>query len=86
MDDLRGSYIMTFAGYNAGPGRAIRWARQYGDPRGGRVDPIDWVERIPFDETRDYVQKVMANLQAYRSRLGYPLAIGRDLKHGRPAG
>jgi soluble lytic murein transglycosylase len=86
MDNLRGSYIMTFAGYNAGPGRAIRWVRQYGDPRGGRVDPVDWVERIPFDETRDYVQKVMANLQAYRSRLGYPLAISRDLKHGRPAG
>jgi soluble lytic murein transglycosylase len=84
MDDLRGSYIMTFAGYNAGPGRAIRWVRKYGDPRGGRVDPVDWVERIPFDETRDYVQRVMANLQAYRSRLGYPLAISHDLKHGRP--
>jgi soluble lytic murein transglycosylase len=84
MDDLRGSYIMTFAGYNAGPGRAIRWVRKYGDPRGGRVDPVDWVERIPFDETRDYVQRVMANLQAYRSRLGHALAISRDLKHGRP--
>ncbi len=84
MDGLRGSYIMTFAGYNAGQGRAERWVRKYGDPRGGRVDPVDWVERIPFDETRDYVQRVMANLQAYRSRLGHALAINADLKHGKP--
>ncbi len=85
LGNLRGSYILTFAGYNAGPGRAVRWARVYGDPRGGRTDPIDWIERIPFDETRDYVQKVMENLQAYKSRLGYPLSIGADLKRGRPA-
>ena len=82
--NLRGSYILTFAGYNAGQGRAERWVRKYGDPRGGRVDPIDWVERIPFDETRDYVQRVMANLQGYRSRLGHPLAINQDLMQGRP--
>jgi soluble lytic murein transglycosylase len=83
--DLRGSYILTFAGYNAGPGRALRWVKAYGDPRGGQTDPIDWIERIPFDETRDYVQKVMENLQAYKSRLGYPLSISADLKRGRPA-
>ena len=85
LGDLRGSYILTFAGYNAGPGRALRWVKAYGDPRGGQTDPIDWIERIPFDETRDYVQKVMENLQAYKSRLGYPLSISADLKRGRPA-
>ena len=82
--DLRGSYILTFAGYNAGAGRAVRWVKAYGDPRGGKTDPIDWIERIPFDETRDYVQKVMENLQAYKSRLGYPLSISADLQRGRP--
>jgi len=85
LGDLRGSYILTFAGYNAGPGRALRWVKAYGDPRGGQTDPIDWIERIPFDETRDYVQKVMENLQAYKSRLGYPLSISADLKRGKPA-
>ncbi|MBZ8131899.1 lytic transglycosylase domain-containing protein [Afifella sp. IM 167] len=84
LTNLRGSYIMTFAGYNAGPGRAIDWVRRYGDPRGGVTDPVDWVERIPFDETRNYVQKVMENLQSYRSRLGHALSITSDLKHGEP--
>ncbi len=85
LGNLRGSYILAFAGYNAGPARALRWVKDYGDPRGGQTDPIDWVERIPFDETRDYVQKVMENLQAYKSRLGYPLSISADLERGRPA-
>jgi soluble lytic murein transglycosylase len=85
LGNLRGSYILTFAGYNAGPGRALRWVKANGDPRGGQTDPIDWIERIPFDETRDYVQKVMENLQAYKSRLGYPLSISADLKRGKPA-
>jgi len=84
LTNLRGSYIMTFAGYNAGPGRAINWVKSYGDPRGGVTDPVDWVERIPFDETRNYVQKVMENLQSYRSRLGHALSITEDLKHGEP--
>lgn len=79
-----GSYVMTFAGYNAGPSRAKDWAVRYGDPR-GTADPVDWVERIPFDETRDYVQKVMENLQVYRSRLGNPLSIHEDLTKGNPA-
>jgi soluble lytic murein transglycosylase len=84
MDGTRGSYILTFVGYNAGPSRAWRWVEAYGDPRGAQTDPVDWIERIPFDETRDYVQKVMENLQAYRSRLGYPLSISRDLARGAP--
>ena len=58
---------MTFAGYNAGRGRVQQWVKQYGDPRDPKVDAIDWVERIPFAETRNYVQRVMENLQVYQS-------------------
>jgi soluble lytic murein transglycosylase len=83
---LRRSYILTFAGYNAGTGRALEWVQDYGDPRGGSVDPIDWIERIPFDETRSYVQKVMENMQLYRSRLGHPLSLREDLIRGGPQG
>jgi soluble lytic murein transglycosylase len=83
---LRRSYLLTFAGYNAGAGRALEWVRSYGDPRGGAVDPVDWIERIPFDETRDYVQKVMENLQLYRSRIGHPLSLTEDLVRGGPQG
>jgi soluble lytic murein transglycosylase len=79
---LRQSYVLTFVGYNAGPGRALQWVRDYGDPRDGSADPIDWIERIPFDETRDYVQKVMENLQLYRSRTGHPLSLNEDLVGG----
>jgi soluble lytic murein transglycosylase len=86
LDRLDRSYILTFVGYNAGPGRAKQWIKAYGDPRGGAVDPVDWIERIPFDETRGYVQKVMENLQVYRSRIGYPLSLTEDLVRGGPQG
>jgi soluble lytic murein transglycosylase len=66
--EYQGCHIMTFAGYNAGRGRVQQWVKQYGDPRNPNVDPIDWVERIPFAETRNYVQRVMENLQIYRVR------------------
>lgn len=62
-----GSYILTFAAYNAGGGRVKQWIDAYGDPRSPGVDPIDWVERIPFAETRNYVQRVMENLAIYRA-------------------
>ena len=62
LQEYRGSYIMSFAGYNAGRGRVQKWIAQYGDPRDAKVDAIDWVERIPFAETRNYVQRVMENL------------------------
>ena len=68
--DYRGSLLLVFAGYNAGRGRVEKWIAQYGDPRDPKVDPIDWVERIPFAETRNYVQRVMENLQVYRVRFG----------------
>ena len=59
---------MTFAGYNAGRGRVRDWVKAYGDPRDPKVDPVDWVERIPFSETRNYVQRVIENLAVYRVR------------------
>ncbi len=70
LKEYRGSYIMTFAGYNAGRGRVEQWVAQHGDPRDPKVDPIDWIERIPFAETRNYVQRVMESLQVYRARFG----------------
>src|SRR5579871_807656 len=63
-----GSHIMTFAGYNAGRGRVRDWIKAHGDPRDPNVDPVDWVERIPFSETRNYVQRVMENLRVYQRR------------------
>src|SRR4029078_35825 len=75
MDEFTGSYVLTLAGYNAGPGRAREWIKEFGDPRNGKVDPIDWIHRIPFEETREYVQKVLSNIQVYRARLGEPNAV-----------
>jgi peptidoglycan lytic transglycosylase len=66
--EYRGSHIMTFAGYNAGRGRVQDWVKVHGDPRDPNVDVVDWVERIPISETRNYVQRVMENLQVYRVR------------------
>jgi soluble lytic murein transglycosylase len=70
MDEFSGSYILAIAGYNAGPGRAREWIREFGDPRDPKVDPIDWIHRIPIEETRKYVQRVLSNVQVYRARLG----------------
>ena len=70
MKEFGGSYVLGTAGYNAGPGRAREWIRAFGDPRDPKVDPIDWIERIPFAETREYVGKVLSNIQIYRARLG----------------
>jgi len=69
MEDWKGSYILAFASYNAGGGNVKKWISAYGDPRNPQVDMIDWVERIPFYETRNYVQRVMENLRVYRARL-----------------
>ena len=84
LDRFDGSYVMTFAGYNAGPSRAVDWARRYGDPRGQNIDMVvDWVERIPFTETRNYVQRVMENYQIYKMRLAGSMDIAGDLSRGR---
>ena len=86
IDRFNGSYILTFVGYNAGPGRSDDWVKRYGDPRNGQTDPVDWIESIPFTETRKYVQKVMQNVQVYRSRLNPRAMVGlsRDLARGNP--
>jgi len=82
--DYRGSHILTSAGYNAGKGRVKEWIAKHGDPRDPKIDPIDWVERIPFSETRNYVQRVLENLQVYRVRFGASskLLIEADLHRG----
>jgi peptidoglycan lytic transglycosylase len=79
-----GSYILTFAGYNAGRGRVKQWIADYGDPRDPNVDPVDWVERIPISETRNYVERIMENLQVYRVRFGGggKLLIEADIRRG----
>ena len=64
-----GSVMMALAGYNAGPHRVVRWVRRYGDPRRPEVDAVDWVERIPFSETRNYVQRILETLPIYQKRL-----------------
>ena len=84
IEDYRGSYIMTFAAYNAGRGSVKKWIERYGDPRDPKVDAVDWVELIPFSETRNYVQRIMENLQVYRARFGggTRLQIEADLHRG----
>jgi soluble lytic murein transglycosylase len=70
IDDFGGSYALAIASYNAGPGRVRQWLGEYGDPRGGKIDMVDWIETIPIDETRLYVQRVLENLQVYRGQNG----------------
>lgn len=69
IEEFDGSYPMALAAYNAGPHRVRRWLRTFGDPRKGEIDLVDWVELIPFTETRNYVQRVLENLSVYRTRL-----------------
>ena len=87
LEDMHGSYILTFVAYNAGRRRVTEWTERYGDPRDPKVDPVDWVERIPFSETRNYVQRVLENLQVYRLRFGGSpkLLIEADLRRGATA-
>jgi len=80
----RGSYILAFVAYNAGPRRAKEWIEQYGDPRDPKVDPIDWIERIPISETRNYVERIIENMQVYRVLVenNPKLLIEADLRRG----
>lgn len=85
LDRWDGSYILAAVSYNAGPHRAKSWIKTYGDPRSGDVDAIDWVEKIPFSETRNYVMRVMENTQVYRARLNNdsaPNRLEQDLRLG----
>jgi len=82
LSDWGGSYILSAAAYNAGPGNVRKWIAQFGDPRDARTDPIDWIEEIPFSETRNYVQRVIENMEVYRNRLSgrdEPLRILADI-------
>jgi soluble lytic murein transglycosylase len=76
LDHFNGSYILAVAAYNAGPARVDKWIHEYGDPRAHDVDAIDWIESIPFAETRNYVQRVLEGVQVYRQRLGTAKVAG----------
>jgi soluble lytic murein transglycosylase len=85
VDQYSGSYVMAAAAYNAGPGRPTTWSSACGDPRGSAMDPLDFIECIPFSETRDYVMRVLEATQVYRARLHggvAPLTLQDDLKRG----
>lgn len=85
LKDFKGSYVLAFVAYNAGPHRARTWIDRYGDPRNDDVDQVDWVEHIPFRETRNYVMRVMESVYVYRARINGkvpPLTISKDLKAG----
>lgn len=85
LDNFDNSYVLTIAGYNAGPRRSREWVKRYGDPRGKSLDfVVDWIERIPFTETRNYVQRVMENYTVYKTRIaGAKLDLEKDLRFGR---
>lgn len=69
LERFEGSYPLAIASYNAGPNRIEQWLRRNGDPRKGEIDTIDWIERIPYHETRNYVQRVLENVAVYRARM-----------------
>ena len=80
-----GSYVLAAAAYNAGPGRPAAWVSFCGDPRSPGTDPLDFIECIPFAETRNYVMRVLENIQVYRARLNggsAPLTLSQDLRRG----
>jgi soluble lytic murein transglycosylase len=68
LEDFGGSYALAIAAYNAGPGRVRQWLHDYGDPRGKEISMVDWIEAIPFTETRLYVQRVLESVQIYRGQ------------------
>ena len=85
VNQFSGSYVMAVAGYNAGPGRPTAWTSYCGDPRGGSTDPIDYIECIPFSETRNYVMRVLEGMQVYRAKLNggsAPVTLTADLARG----
>ena len=85
VSEFDGSYIMAAAAYNAGPNRPSQWMASCGDPRSASVDPVDYIECIPIGETRNYVMRVLENVEVYRARLNggrAPLTLVADLKRG----
>jgi soluble lytic murein transglycosylase len=85
VNQFSGSYVMAAAGYNAGPGRPAAWVSMCGDPRAGSTDPLDFIECIPFSETRNYVMRVLENMTVYRAKANggtAPITLSQDLKRG----
>jgi len=77
-----GNVVMVSAAYNAGPARPPRWISDYGDPRKGDIDIVDWVEMVPFRETQNYIMRVTESLPVYRARLGkepLPIPFSQEL-------
>jgi soluble lytic murein transglycosylase len=82
LDNWNNSVPLSAAAYNAGATNAKRWVQIFGDPRTPQTDPIDWIESITYGETRNYVQRIVENLQVYRARIAghdVPLRILADL-------
>jgi soluble lytic murein transglycosylase len=85
INNFGGSYPMAAAAYNAGPGRLPQWTAYCGDPRGSQTDPIDFIECIPFSETRNYVMRLMETMEVYRAKMNgghAALTLSQDLKRG----
>ena len=81
LNDFNGSYVLSVAAYNAGPARIRKWVKDMGDPRQPDVDAVDWIESIPFSETRNYVERVLEGTQIYRRKLGAKEAmLDKDIK------
>ncbi|MFJ6023960.1 transglycosylase SLT domain-containing protein [Brevundimonas sp. NPDC092305] len=89
MNNFGGSMLLATVGYNAGPARPPQWVARCGDPRAGTVDPADFIECAPFTETRNYMMRVMENMQIYKARLNGgtgSLTLSQDLRRGTPRG
>jgi soluble lytic murein transglycosylase len=82
--EYKGSYIMAAAAYNAGGARVQKWNATVGDPRKGEISAVDWIELIPFSETKNYVKRVMRNVQIYRRQIqpDADITLTQDIQRG----